>query len=342
MRFNYLPAVILLVTFSTVLACADDAPKHDAQQLGKAYKAFVETLDYKRIARDYAKAVQKLDSDDPNTVMAGLRTLATTEEPAVIPWIVPLLDANDLEVRVWAGSSLQKVVSAHELKRRDFAQSSKIVIKPRRPDDLDLRPLASVIHRMLQKPDDGSTHSYAATMIGYLNLREFEPELRTLLKSRHPAVTNATKFALEMIGTKVAFSDQELASARSVGESFGELFRKSDEDNLGLLLLPKDAISKVLNANVLEEKDADALYTKMVAANTQRFREFRSMFTDLSKTNTVTFQPGHMAKSEFYADDARMMKNSFVTLAYSNRVEVKIKIEEMVVLDGTFFIVEID
>ena len=166
-------------------------------------------------------------------------------------------------------------------------------------------------------------------------MEEAEMQLRTL-------VTNATKFALEMIGAKVAFSDQELAAARTTSESFAELFRKNDEDNLGLLLLPKDAIGKVLNANVLEDTDEDTLYAKMVKANTQRFREFRSMFTDLSKTSIITFQAGHMAKSDFYTDGVRMMKNSFVTLAYSNRVEVKIKIEEMVAVDGKFFIVEID
>jgi Holliday junction resolvase RusA-like endonuclease len=49
-----------------------------------------------------------------------------------------------------------------------------------------------------------------------------------------------------------------------------------------------------------------------------------------------------MTKSEFYADDVRVLKNSFVTFAYSNRVVVKIKIEEMVCVDGAFFIVEID
>ena len=147
---------------------------------------------------------------------------------------------------------------------------------------------------------------------------------------------------LDAVGAKVAFSDQELVAARTTGESFGELFRKNDEDNLALLLLPKDAIGKVLNAKVLADNDADALYTKMVMANTQRFREFRSMFNDLSKTDIFTFHAGHMAKSKFYADDVRMMKNSFVTLAYANRVEVKIKIEEMVVVDGKFFIVEID
>ena len=127
-----------------------------------------------------------------------------------------------------------------------------------------------------------------------------------------------------------------------MGESFVELFRKNDEDNLGLLLLPKDAVGKVLNARVLANTDADSLYSTMVTANTQRFREFRSIFNDLSKTDIITFHAGHMAKSDFYADGVRMMKDSFVTLAYANRVEVKVKIEEMVVIDGKFFIVEID
>ena len=36
------------------------------------------------------------------------------------------------------------------------------------------------------------------------------------------------------------------------------------------------------------------------------------------------------------------MKNSFVVLSYSNRVEIKIKIEEMVFVNGKCYIVEID
>jgi len=43
--------------------------------------------------------------------------------------------------------------------------------------------------------------AYAANMIGYLGLEEYEPDLRELLRSRHPAVTNAAGRALEMIGS---------------------------------------------------------------------------------------------------------------------------------------------
>jgi hypothetical protein len=52
---------------------------------------------------------------------------------------------------------------------------------------------------MLQQPDDGNTHAYAANMIGYLGLEEYEAELRGLLKSRHPVVTTAARRALGMI-----------------------------------------------------------------------------------------------------------------------------------------------
>lgn len=330
----------VLITASELIVSADDAPVGTRE----AYDTLVRSLDHKRIAADYPKAVQNLDSSESKNVIAALRTLGATEEPAVIPWIVPLLDSDDSTVRVWAGLSLYKVVSLHELKRRDLNHPERVAINPRGPDDLDLSPLAWVIQKMLQSDDDGSTHSYAASMIGYLNLSEFEPDLRQLLKSRHPAVTNSAKYALELIGAEVNgdFSDQEKALARQLGESFGELFRKGDDDNLALLLLPQDAIDDVLNPNVLDDSDVGSLYGKMVAANTRRFREFRAVFADLTKTDVITFQPGHMAKSEFYADGVRLMKNSYVTLAYANRIQVKIKIEEIVFVDDQCWIVEID
>ena len=335
-------ASFLLASFLSASAEAADVPKHDADQLKQAYQTWVENLDHKRVANDYAKAVQKLDSEDSKSVLEGLQTLAATGEPVVMPWIVPFLDAEDAQVRIWAGISLQKIVSNHELRRRDQNQPGKVVIKPRGPDDLDLRPLAWVMLRMLQKADDGNTHAYAATMIGYLGLKEFEPDLRTLLASRHPAVTNAAKYALEMLGATPGFSEQELTAAKVTGEAFAELFRKGDEDSLGLLLLPMDAIGKVLNAKLLKDNKPEALFEKLVTANMGRFREFPDMSADLSKTSTITFQVGHLVRSDFYADEVRVMKNSFVVLTYGNRVEIKIKIEEMVFVNGKCYIVEID
>ena len=72
--------------------------------------------------------------------------------------------------------------------------------------------MAWVILNMLRKSDDGNTHSYAANMIGYLGLEDFDGELRKLQKSRHPAVTRAARNALEMLGVEQPelFSETEL------------------------------------------------------------------------------------------------------------------------------------
>jgi len=61
-----------------------------------------------------------------------------------------------------------------------------------------------VILKMLQMPDDGNTHAYAANMIGYLGLKEYEDDLRQLLTSRHPAVSRAASRALGMLGVNEA------------------------------------------------------------------------------------------------------------------------------------------
>ncbi|MEK6237053.1 MAG: hypothetical protein N2C14_20280, partial [Planctomycetales bacterium] len=229
-RFS-LSIVLAILAASSLIADDDRAGSQPAQEK-KAYDQFIRSLDRKRIQRDHGGSIRNLKSDEPGVVTAALRSLSATQNTAAIPWIVPFLDSDDPVVRVWAGSSLERLVSAHELKRRDLGQSHKIAIKPRGPNDLDLRPLRWVIRRMLRKNDDGNTHAYAATMIGYLGLTEFEQELRELMGSRHPAVTNAAKHALETLGMAedFVFTPRELAAARSTAEAFTELFRKNDED----------------------------------------------------------------------------------------------------------------
>jgi len=74
---------------------------------------------------------------------------------------------------------------------------------------------------MLQKPDDGNTRAFAANMIGYLGLEEYENDLLRLTESRHPSVTSAARRALEMIGTpdndaEKGF-DESVAALRSLG-----------------------------------------------------------------------------------------------------------------------------
>ena len=175
------------------------------------------------------KAIEKLDSPDPQVRIAGIKTLAATGEVEVIPWIVPFVDSKDGQVRIYAGLYLSNIVEGQQLKRRDMSQPRRVVIKPLGSDDRDLRPMAWVILNMLRKSDDGNTHSYAANMIGYLGLKEFEGELRKLQKSRHPAVTRAARNALEMLGVEQPelFSETELEVTKAARASV-DVTRQAD------------------------------------------------------------------------------------------------------------------
>jgi hypothetical protein len=77
--------------------------------------------------------------------------------------------------------------------------------------------------------------------------------------------------------------------------------------------------------------------------NTRRaFRQdVRKSARWFNEANRESFVVDRVA-SDFYAPDVRVMKNSFVVFAYANRVEIKVKIEEMVFIDGKCYVMEID
>ena len=191
-------AFALLLSVSAPLLAA--APqRHDEKALKQKYDTFVESLDFRRVSRDYPKAVRNLDSVDPKTQLAGIKTLGATGELEVLPWLAPFVDSKERDVRIYAGLSLFQTVTSHELKRRDMTQPGKVVIKPPGPDDIDLRPMAWVILKMFRTADT-NVRSYAANMAGYLSLCEFEGELRQMVNSRHPAESRAARSAMHMAG----------------------------------------------------------------------------------------------------------------------------------------------
>lgn len=196
----YAKSLIVMLLIALPAAVPATAEPPDESALKQTYDAFVELLDHRSLAEDYLGAVRNLDSPDSKMQTVGIKTLAATDEVKVIPWIVSFLDSEDQHVRIHAGLSLNAIVASHQLKRRDRSQSEKIVILPPGPGDTDLKPMSWVILKMLRLPDDGNTHAYAANMIGYLSLEEYATELRGLLDSRHAAVTQAARWALEMIG----------------------------------------------------------------------------------------------------------------------------------------------
>lgn len=214
------PILMLLIALPAAVPAVADPP--DEFALKQTYDAFVKSLDHRSLAKDYPGAIRNLDSPDSKMQTVGIKTLAATEEPRAIPWIVPFLDLGDCGVRIVAGQTLSAIVATHQLKRRDPNRPERVVIFPPGAGDIDLRPLSWVILKMLRLPDDGNTHAYAANMIGYLGLKAYEPELRILLESKHPAVARAAGNALEMLGCE----NPDAYVARRSRQRFAEVVQR--------------------------------------------------------------------------------------------------------------------
>jgi hypothetical protein len=174
-----------------------DVSGHNAAQLKKDCEKLLASLKPQTVARERRRVVEVLKGQDPKAKVEALCVLAKTGDPNALPLMVPHLESQDELVRIWAGATVSELVERYTLRRRDPKIGERIVLMPRGKEDLDLRPLAWLVVQMLRKPDDGNTHSYAAVLIRYLELREFTLQLRQLLQSRHPAVSNKAKWALD-------------------------------------------------------------------------------------------------------------------------------------------------
>jgi len=172
------------------------APLYDEAVLKKEFDGFMASLDFLVISKDYPMALRKLLSSNPEKQIQAVKTLAQTGEIEVIPWLLPFLDSENINLRIWTAASLDRLVSSNVLKRRDMSRPEAVVIRPLQVEDKDLRPIAWVVLKMFRKPDDGNTHAYAATMTRYLGLHIFKRELEQCLNSQHPAVANKARWAL--------------------------------------------------------------------------------------------------------------------------------------------------
>ena len=173
---------------------------YDNAALKITYINFIDSLDPLVVVNNYPNAIKNLLSASYENKKLGIRTLKETQEIEIIPWLIPFLDSKDSYVRIEALMAISNLVVYHTLKRRDMNIPERVVIKPMTLNDTDLRPLAWLILQMLRLPDSNpNLISYAATMTGYLNLQKFEAEIKMLLDSRHPAVVNSAKYAIELL-----------------------------------------------------------------------------------------------------------------------------------------------
>ena len=200
-------------------------PLYDEAELKERFDTFMKSVDMLTVSKDYPKAVRKLLSADPEKQVQAVKTLAETGEIEVIPWLLQFLDSEDSTLRIGTGASLEKLVSSYILKRRDMARPEVVLIRPIKSDEKDLRPLAWIVLKMFRRPDDGNTHAYAASMTRYLGLDEFQRELDQCLESRHPAVSNKAKWALESLERQ---KEYEKAASNNQMQNIGTNAPNSD------------------------------------------------------------------------------------------------------------------
>lgn len=322
----------------------------DEAALKRQYDDFVKSLNYEALVQSYPKAIQDLRSQKVADQLAGIRVIGAIQDPVVIPWIAPLLDSSNASVRIWAGLALERVVSKHELKRRDMSRPDTIIIRDVGPNDVDLKPVAWVVHQMLSKRDDANVQAYAATMAGYLKLTDFAPTLTQLKSKPHPAVQRAAENALKMMGAvpdepkadvPEGLSEQDWSKAEDTLRDFGALFLAGNDDKLGVLMLPFEITDDVFSDQVIND-DANFVYRQMTLSAIERFLEYRRTFSDLSKFTVQTPVLGQKSESRRYRQGIHVMKNAYVELGNGNRLVIRIKIEDMVWWRGRWYITSID
>lgn len=157
-----------------------------------AFNDWGATIDTVALATAYPQAIKNLLTADKQKQFSAIKILGDTSDIRSIPWLLPYLDAQDPEVRIWAGSSIQKIVSA-------IANSNQV---DKQISIEEMKPIAWLVLKMLRTPDDGNAGAYAAQMAALLGLTEFEAELMGCTRSVHPAVADNALTALKILGIK--------------------------------------------------------------------------------------------------------------------------------------------
>jgi len=133
---------------------------------------------------------------------------------------------------------------------------------------------------------------------------------------------------------KKAFDETCRALAQSFVENDKEAFKK--------LLLPKEQVEAVFSPKVLDA-GVDKLHARILAGNVQRFTEFRAKFNDLSHFEFSSGTVGYpLGRPGVYKEAASALKNSYFTIALANRFILKVKLEQLVFVNGKCYLTMLD
>ncbi|HEY8561168.1 MAG TPA: hypothetical protein VIL74_12405 [Pyrinomonadaceae bacterium] len=183
--------------------------KFDEEQLKARFDKFIGEIDSLNLTRKYPEIARKMLSRQPREQQTGVKMLAQSQDIDALPWLLLLLNSENDDVRIWSGYALKEIVSSLALLRRDSDFPAFILLKPLQKTDVDLKPLAWIVLRML-RGEETNHISYAITMARYLNLYEFEDEIARHQNNVNPAVTNAMKWALDELKLQKKYDSNEL------------------------------------------------------------------------------------------------------------------------------------
>ncbi len=137
-------------------------------------------------------------------------------------------------------------------------------------------------------------------------------------------------------------SENETKAFESMCKAFAESFLKGDEDGIRKVCISKDLVSEVFSPKLLQN-GRNSLHKMIVEGNTKRFNEYRRKLGSLEGFKYLRAEHGYrLIKSETYSAPRLVLKNSYVVMAYANRLIVKVKIEDLVYIGGKYHLTKLD
>ena len=183
--------------------------RFNEEELKASYDKFVGGIDSLSVTRKYPEIVKKILSQNPEEQEIALKMLSESQDVDAVPWILLLLDSDNKRVRTYAGYAMKQIISSTALLRRDMEFPGFTVLKPLQKTDVDLKPMAWLVLKLLRS-EDSSWIAYAITMARYLNLYEFEEIIFARRDHRAPAVTNTVKWVIEELKLQKKYEANEL------------------------------------------------------------------------------------------------------------------------------------
>jgi hypothetical protein len=134
----------------------------------------------------------------------------------------------------------------------------------------------------------------------------------------------------------------ESAALETFACALADAFLKNDESAFQALIVPAEVLSKILSPEFLKGTPVD-LHRLLVEGNLQRFREFRGHFQDLKGFEYRLDDLGYReTNAALYSEPRRALHNTYITVAYAHRLILKIRVEDVVLVDGKCYLFKLD